>query len=510
MRRILSPTVQVSIGVLALTISLIFVAFSFGLLPNENKVELNARAKISEGLAIQLAGLFARDDQEGIQELVAAATGRNKDILSIAIRKSDGGLLVASGNHDRHWRTQADGQSTATHVQIPLVSDSGPTGRIEISFRPLATGEIFGGLSHSMALFLGFICITGFAGYYVFLRRVLRELDPGRAIPERVKAAFDVLAEGVLIADDHGFILFENRAFRETLHGGEQSAAGMNISLLPWLLLPDTTERRLPWQIALTQAGTPVIGFQMAIERSPGNVRYLSVNSTCIADGRGITRGVIVTFDDVTVLHERNDQLNRSMGQLRESQWKISQQNEQLTILASVDSLTNCLNRRAFFSEVTTRLSSARSPLTPMSVLMVDADHFKSINDRFGHAVGDRVLVALGAQFKLLCTQSDVVGRYGGEEFCIATFGRSIREANRLGEQIRASAAMAKDWLPNGESVTVSIGIATQMSGDSIDDVMRRADLALYTAKESGRNRVVALHSEQIPLQPSLPTTISA
>jgi diguanylate cyclase (GGDEF)-like protein/PAS domain S-box-containing protein len=509
MRRLLTPTVQVSIGILALTVSLIFVSLSFGLLPNENRIALNARAKVSEGLAIQLAGLFVRNDQEGIRELISATAGRSDDMLSIAIRTSDGNLLAESGNHESFWQGRREGESTAAHVQIPLVTDAGRVGRIEIAFKPLASGAILG-VSRSLAAFLGFICVAGFTGYYIFLRRVLRELDPGRAIPERVKAAFDILAEGVLIADDRGFILFENRAFSESIYSGEQPAAGTNIALLPWLLLPSATEHRLPWQIALAEPAISVVGFEMGIERQPGDVRWLSVNSTRIADGGGAIRGVIVTFDDVTALRDRNEQLNRSMIQLRESQWHISQQNQTLKVLASVDGLTGCLNRRAFFAEVAVRFSASGWKTNPMSVLMVDADHFKSINDRFGHAVGDRVLIGLGDQFRQLFTNEEVIGRYGGEEFCIALFGRTVREAEQFGERLRARVASACDWLPNAEPVTVSIGIACQDSRDDIDDLMRRADEALYGAKEAGRNRVVVLYNKQNLSQPHRAVGIGA
>ena len=115
--------------------------------------------------------------------------------------------------------------------------------------------------------------------------------------------------------------------------------------------------------------------------------------------------------------------------------------------------------------------------------------------------IGDRVLVALGELFTSLFGSYGLIGRYGGEEFCIALFGKSIREVEILGEQLRASVASAQGWLPNAEPVTVSVGIACQKSGDDIDGLMRRADQALYAAKENGRNRVVNLSNEQNLLQ---------
>src|ERR1700721_1662478 len=99
MKRFIPPTPQISTGLLSLTISLIFIACSFGFLPNEEKAALEARAKISETLAVQLANLAGRNDADAIKDTIDAVVGRNDDILSIAVRGANGKLLVASKDH---------------------------------------------------------------------------------------------------------------------------------------------------------------------------------------------------------------------------------------------------------------------------------------------------------------------------------------------------------------------------------------------------------------------------
>jgi diguanylate cyclase (GGDEF)-like protein len=201
---------------------------------------------------------------------------------------------------------------------------------------------------------------------------------------------------------------------------------------------------------------------------------------------------VIATFDDVTVLHEINEQLNLSNHQLHLSQAKISEQNQKLWQLASTDSLTGCLNRRTFFEEAERALQGARSQRQPMSFLMVDADHFKSINDRFGHVVGDKVLVGLAGLLRSSCRDRDIVGRYGGEEFCVAIMGKTEEDVERLADRIRQSVAGIRTLLPNGERVTISVGMASLKNAPcEMADLVKRADEALYAAKAGGRNRVI-------------------
>ncbi len=491
MRRLFTPTLHISLGLLSLTISLILIAYSFGLVPNEDKAALEVRARISENLAIQLANLAGRNDAAAIKDTMESVVNRNKDILSIAIRGPDGKLLVASENHNRQWIEPKDGKSTVTHILVPLWNAETAEGRIEIAFRPLTTATNFLGLSKAIIGLICFIIVTGFPGFFFILKRALRELDPGRAIPERVKAAFDTLAEGVLIMDEREFIILANDAFVRNIYKGE-AILGAKVSELPWVrpgivsVVPE-----FPWRDALLHED-PVLGIPMSLRDRSGDVRRLLVNSTRIVDGKGAVRGLIATFDDVTILHRTNEQLNLSIEQLNHSQRKISEQNQQLKILASSDPLTGCLNRRSFFSEAELALKNALGQRKHFSLLMLDVDHFKSINDRFGHTVGDKVLIGLVELLTKLSRGGYFVGRYGGEEFCIAMVGLPDQAVEGFAEHIRSAISKETTWLPNRRQVTISIGIASHTGvACEIADLVNRADQALYAAKTAGRNRIV-------------------
>lgn len=492
MKRSLTPVFQLSFGVMAFTISLIFIAYSLRIIPDEDRQAIEARTKISENLAIQLANLASKNDTSSIRETISSIIGRDPDIVSIGIRGSDGQLIVSSLGHNDSPRPP-DGKSTTTYLQVPLLDADVAKGSIEIVFQPLFSSiSNFAGLSRTMLEFIGLMIVVGFSGYYFILGRALRELDPSRAIPQRVAAAFDTLAEGVLIIDEKESVLLANEAFSRNIQASTNPIIGININDLPWSTsIEDRHDHHLPWRRAL-QDQTPVLGVPMTLETPSGEARKLLVNATRIADEDGETRGIIATFDDVTLLHETNAQLSLSMDQLRRSQTTITEQNLQLKVLASNDPLTGCLNRRAFFDDVEGRFRDARDRCRPVSFLMFDADHFKSINDRFGHATGDKVLIGLVRILKDTCHDKGPVGRYGGEEFCLAIAGFAETDVEKLADQIRLAIAGVSTWLPNGERVTVSIGMAFSQDGaGEITELVKRADEALYHAKSTGRNRVI-------------------
>lgn len=179
---------------------------------------------------------------------------------------------------------------------------------------------------------------------------------------------------------------------------------------------------------------------------------------------------------------------------------RLTESNLQLRELANHDPLTGSLNARAFYEIGNRLMTLARRQTTPYSLLFVDIDHFKQINDRYGHESGDRVLQEIAACLTAQIRCSDVLGRIGGEEFSIFLPGTTIDGATALAEKLRA-AVEAREVVVHDTSlhVTASIGIAPGTPGDtSIADIQRRADQAMYQAKQAGRNRVAQLAETSI------------
>jgi two-component system, cell cycle response regulator len=165
---------------------------------------------------------------------------------------------------------------------------------------------------------------------------------------------------------------------------------------------------------------------------------------------------------------------------------------EEAQHLATVDPLTSLLNRRAFFAAMDLELERARRRTYPVSVIMMDVDHFKQINDQYGHAFGDIVLAAFGASLSQQLRRVDLVARFGGEEFIAMLSGTDSSGAEIVAERLRATLESIDLRTALGVRVqaTASFGVATWDRGETRDALLDRADRAMYDAKHSGRNRV--------------------
>jgi diguanylate cyclase (GGDEF)-like protein len=163
--------------------------------------------------------------------------------------------------------------------------------------------------------------------------------------------------------------------------------------------------------------------------------------------------------------------------------------------LALTDDLTGLSNRRELFELGQRQVEIAQRFNRPLSVLMLDIDHFKSVNDRFGHAAGDQALRVISAQLRGLVRDIDIVSRYGGEEFVIVLLENPLDQASLIGERIRQGIADTRiPYNHAGLQVTISVGIATLSAQTrTLGDLIELADQALYPAKQNGRNCVFAL-----------------
>ncbi len=155
------------------------------------------------------------------------------------------------------------------------------------------------------------------------------------------------------------------------------------------------------------------------------------------------------------------------------------------------DPLTDTGNRIAMDQTLQREIELARRHMQPLSLLMLDIDHFKRVNDTHGHSAGDDVLKAVAASIKNQLRNVDMVFRYGGEEFLILLSNTSREAAALVGERLRF-AAQTEDYPADGRTVelTVSLGCSTLLPGESAESLLRRADSALYVAKREGRNRL--------------------
>ncbi len=194
----------------------------------------------------------------------------------------------------------------------------------------------------------------------------------------------------------------------------------------------------------------------------------------------------------------------RLTTELNQTRSEVQTQRKQLEVLLSevrTDPLTGLANRRSLDEDLNRRLDQWRRNQTPLSFLMLDVDHFKDLNDKYGHPAGDRVLQELARIVDIDLREMDLSARYGGEEFAILLPDTTLEEAGQVAERLRmAIAAGSYEHQGLRLKVTVSVGVTTAMPEDSQQTLLQRADSALYGAKNGGRNCTYGHNGEQMAI----------
>jgi len=238
-------------------------------------------------------------------------------------------------------------------------------------------------------------------------------------------------------------------------------------------------------QESVTQAGHHTRSYGKALEVVSGQMDRGVDSATLQAVARQLAAATQAMRSRAEILESRLNQASSEIDGLRSKVDAISQE-------ARTDGLTALANRRHFDE----KLADAFTTSEQICVIMGDVDHFKGFNDTWGHQAGDQVLRLVGACFRENIKGRDTAARYGGEEFAVILPDTTLRNARTLAEQIRTSVESKKVVKRStGESlgsITISLGVATLRAGDSPDELVRRADACLYTAKRSGRNMVVS------------------
>ncbi|MGN6235904.1 GGDEF domain-containing protein [Dyella sp.] len=198
-------------------------------------------------------------------------------------------------------------------------------------------------------------------------------------------------------------------------------------------------------------------------------------------------------------LRDEAERLARQQRVLKSAHSHLQRKSEKLQHLSMHDPLTGALNRQAFGVELRDRIDHLAKYNLPLSLIVFDLDHFKQINDRHGHLVGDKALALVVGVAREHLVSDDVFGRFGGDEFMVACPGQTAAQALTLADTLRqAVAARAPIADPSIPGLTLSLGVAQAdpERGYDIDDLFARADAALYVAKQRGRNVCVAADDE--------------
>jgi len=479
---------KIALAIAFIIMGMVCLADTVGLVPDTVATLNRSRASICEMFAIQCASAITRDDPAALQYLATALAARNRDILSLGVRDAHDQLVAQAGPHATLW-SPTNPDPVLVHVAVPLYRGGRRWGCVQFCFHPATGTNLASVLLTPQIRLVIFVTLASLLAIMFMLRRMLQHLDPSTVIPDRVKALLDTLAESVVVLDPDHRIVVINSAFSKATGLSPAVLVGQEISRIPWQQ-PDHngTPPAWPW-VTAARTGSTQRGRTLMLDSKVAGQRTFAVSAAPITGGGRQSRGVLVSLDDVTVLHDRNSKLVTMVEDLEKAQEIVREQNAQLSVMALKDPLTGCLNRRALFDRLGVVWSDAKRYTHPVSIIMVDVDHFKAVNDKHGHAVGDQVLQRVAQALTATARHGDVVCRYGGEEFCILLPHTDLDAAEQAAERLRhAIAALEIGSL----RVTASLGVATNTPPDSVPEALiERADVALYAAKHTGRNRVV-------------------
>ena len=198
--------------------------------------------------------------------------------------------------------------------------------------------------------------------------------------------------------------------------------------------------------------------------------------------------------DKIKAIMSSNEEMSAELLRSVEEMNRLKAELEETRRRAASDPLTGIANRKAFCERLAETLEKHVNAEDENTLLMLDIDHFKAVNDDYGHLVGDKVIKFVASTLVDSVKGRDVVGRYGGEEFCVLLEDTSVEDSAIVAEQIRKKIEISKmSRSDNGEElrpVTISIGVAGAVRWDTVESLLEKADKALYCSKNEGRNRV--------------------
>ncbi|MGI9538594.1 MAG: diguanylate cyclase [Miltoncostaeaceae bacterium] len=487
---------RISLGLVILTCSILVGLDLTGVLPRENSRVAEARLQVCEGLALESSAALDRQDYRSIRQMFDSLVKRHDDVVSVGLRTASGRLQVASSRHKENWSPESETGSTLTHARVALTRAGENWGNIEVRFGDAPDLGLVATLwDNTLLRVLVLVAISGMLTYSLYMRRLLKHLDPTSVIPPRVQATLDVMAEGVLLVDQNERIVLANSTFADLIGRPQETLLGVKASDLGWLV-PKLGQpaRDLPWQRALSDLqrhqGTP-----LSVKVGPEELETFVVNGAPVADESGRARGAIATFNCVTTLERKTEELEQALVLLEKSRDETRLRNDELQVLATCDPLTGVTNRRAFMERAELEFATAVRDSTNLCCVMVDIDHFKRVNDDHGHSTGDEVIRRLAQELVAEWRDRELVCRFGGEEFCLLLVDTDVEKAVTLASRLRQSIA-AQGFAP--VPISASFGVSSLTFGASrFYDLLNQADEALYASKDNGRNRVTRF--DQIP-----------
>ncbi len=347
-----------------LSISLLLAGDLLGVFPRYYDHLIGYRKKFCESLALHFSLAAERRDVGSVRRLLEAVVERNPDVIGATIVRSDGLVVARAGTVPESLRAvdpEGEPKSSSGKVRVPIYYGPAPWGAVDVLFdAPFGTG-VLGLWLGPFARLAGFLALTSFGAYFLFLRRSLRHLDPMAVVPARVRSTLDILAEGVILVDHTGVIVLANSSFAEIVGEPAEGLVGRDAGDFDWVASAASQKNGFPWQQAISH-GSVLIRVPLKLRAGKGT-RSLAVNACPILGERDRVQGAVATFEDMTRVERTNDQLSRTVTLLKKSRDEVDRKNRDLEatnrhIEAKVEERTAELQRSKEEAEAASRAKS--------------------------------------------------------------------------------------------------------------------------------------------------------
>ncbi len=301
--RVLGTKAYVAVGLAAIVTTAVVFAMLLGLLPDRLGAQRAGRVSLAESVAASASALLTAQEERRLESVLHFIMSRNPDVLSIAVRERSGRMRVVAGEH-MHWEAIEGGLSSDTQLVVPIWAEQRRWGQLEMRYKPLISPGIRGVVEWPGVGLMALITSMCLVAFYFYLGRVLRQLDPSRAIPGRVRAALDTLTEGLLVIDRSQHIVLANESFARLLGKPPEALVGTDVAALPWTV----AAADYPWTRALRDAEVQR-NQTIRLKDSAGAVRTFLLNCSPVLGSGNTPGGVLVSLEDITELEKKEVEL---------------------------------------------------------------------------------------------------------------------------------------------------------------------------------------------------------
>ncbi|MDB5751973.1 MAG: arcB 7 [Ramlibacter sp.] len=308
--KLISTRTYISLGLVSLVSTALLAASFLGLVPDRAGAVREGRVALAESLAAASTAILSSADPRPLEDVLRFVHKRNEDLRSVGLRSREGRLVFAIGDHARQWAQIDSALARDAQIQVNLQAGGQPWGRLELRFDPAVPPGLAGLLRTPLVLLLAFCSMLCFLGFQVYLARVLRHLDPSKAIPGRVRSALDSLTGGLIVIDQKQAVVLANEAFVKLLGRANEQLMGVQVATIPWLddAGDPLAASAYPWTTALKQA-TVQRDLHLKLRDQAGRQRSFVVNCSPVLAAAGKVSGVLISLEDITLLEESRVEL---------------------------------------------------------------------------------------------------------------------------------------------------------------------------------------------------------